>query len=217
MLPGLLLGVLTLLVVPDEGQPPRPVQASLLDRQFITGPMSLLTLVATMSSIVVVTFSSAMPLWRVRARGMSPDDGLIGWTLAVFSFSVAIGSVLAAALGSRVNPRALVPGTMLLALLPLAIIVRVTPGTLAFFLLVMLAGGLLHAGFPLLVVRAQDLASGAIAAATGHGARPGVRSGPAALYRRGTAAGDDRVDAGDAGDLSAVAARICPRLFPSED
>lgn len=56
---------------------------------------------------------------------------------------------------------------MLLALLPLYTIFQLVPGTPGFFLLVLLAGALVNAGMPLLLVSAQDLAPHPIGTASG--------------------------------------------------
>ena len=56
---------------------------------------------------------------------------------------------------------------MLLALIPLLSLFTLAPGSPAFTAAVILAGAMMHASFPQLVVRAQDLAPGAVATASG--------------------------------------------------
>ncbi len=99
--------------------------------------------------------------------GVARDAPLIGWTLTAFSLAAALGGIGGAALGARVRRQALIPGAMLLALAPLLALFSLRPGTPLYFLAVVLAGGLINAGAPLLVVSAQDLAPRAVAAASG--------------------------------------------------
>ena len=108
-----------------------------------------------------------MPLWLVQARGLAYDSALIGWTLASFSLAAAVGGVIAGVLSARFSRRWLVAGSMILAPLPSWVLFRLEPGTAPYFLVVMAAGALLHAGSPVLVVSAQDLAPHAVAAASG--------------------------------------------------
>lgn len=103
----------------------------------------------------------------MRSHGLAYDAALIGWTLALFSLSAAFGGIIGGVLSHRLSHRLLITGSMLLALLPLFAIFYLEPGTLHFFLAVMLAGGLLNAGLPLMIVTAQDLAPHAAAAASG--------------------------------------------------
>ena len=167
MLPGIVLGVLTYFVVPPLAPVHRASHPKLFNSQLIVGPVGLLSLVGTLSSIAVVTFGSAIPLWLVRAHGVAPDSALIGWTLAAFSLAAAAGGIGSGVLSSRVQPRLLVPASMLLAMLPLYAILSLEPGTPLFFLTVMLAGVLANASLPILIVSAQDLAPGAMSAASG--------------------------------------------------
>jgi FSR family fosmidomycin resistance protein-like MFS transporter len=81
--------------------------------------------------------------------------------------SAAAGAVTGGVLSVRVSRRGLVSGTLLLALLPLFAIFALEPGTLPYFLAVILAGALIHTGSPLLIISAQDLAPHAIATASG--------------------------------------------------
>jgi len=166
MIPGILLGVLTYLLVPATEPAAHGDHHTLFNTRLIVGPVGLLCLVGILSSIAFVTFSSAIALWLV-AQGVARDSPLIGWTLSTFSLSAAVGGILAGALSSRFSIRLLISGSMALAVVPLLAIFMVEPGTPLFFLVVMLAGGLGNASLPLLIVSAQDLAPDAIATASG--------------------------------------------------
>jgi len=166
MLPGVALGVLLYLLVPDPAPVAQAGRSASLPLHMLIGPVGVLCLAGILNSVAVVTFSSAMPLWLV-AQGVARDAPLIGWTLAAFSLSAALGGIVAGWLMPRVDRAQLAGGTMLLAMAPLLAIFWVAPGTPVFFAAVILAGGLVQASVPLLVISAQDLAPDAVATASG--------------------------------------------------
>lgn len=170
MLPAVALGLLMFFVILPQDQEASKFsnsEARIFDFQLLTGPIGLLALAGILSGVAFVTFTSAIPLWLVQTHGLKYDDPLIGWTLAVFTLSAALGGVGAGLLSRRVNQRHLVTGSLLLALFPLFALFAQEPGTLLFFLMVVLAGGLVHASLPLMIVSAQDLAPRAAATASG--------------------------------------------------
>lgn len=166
MLPGLLLAVLLALATPSAERPTLQRQRSTQGLRSIPRQVWLLALVGIFESVAFVTFMNGMPLWLV-AQGVPRTSALIGWTLAAFALAAAVGGIIASAVMERVSARVLVSGTLLLALLPLFGLFAVIPGSPLFFGAVMLAGGLMHASFPILIVRAQDLAPGAVATVSG--------------------------------------------------
>ena len=158
MVPGVLLGVLMWFLMPDEerlhgdpsGEDPLGHgHRKLFDAGLFFGPVGLLAVSGIMGSLSLVTFTSAVPLWLVADRGVDPDAPLIGWTLAAFSLSAGISGVVSGALGTRVDRRALVSGSMLLAVAPLLAMFIFESGSPAFFVTVALAGGLVYASFEL--------------------------------------------------------------------
>lgn len=179
MVPGVILGILLYLIVPPQPRQSQTSRPRLVDRDLLIGPVGLLCLTGVFSSITVVTFSSALPLWLVADQGVSRDAPLIGWTLATFSFAAALGGITAGVLSTRLSRRLLISGSMLLALAPLLGVFALTPGSAAFFVTVAMAGMLVNAGLPLLLVTAQDLAPHAVATASGM--LMGLTSGTAGL------------------------------------
>jgi len=179
MVPGVILGVLLYVIVPSQRREPQAPRPRLVDRDLLIGPVGLLCLTGVFSSITVVTFSSALPLWLVGDRGIPRDAPLIGWTLATFSFAAALGGIVAGVLSTRISRRLLISGSMLLALVPLLGVFALDPGSPAFFLAVAMAGMLVNAGLPLMLVTAQDLAPHAVATASGM--LMGLTSGTAGL------------------------------------
>ena len=176
MVPGVLLGVLMWFLMPDderlsvepsEEDPLEHGHRKLFDASLFFGPVGLLAVSGIMGSLSLVTFTSAVPLWLVADRGVDPDAPLIGWTLAAFSLSAGISGVVLGALGTRVDRRALVSGSMLLAVAPLVAMFFFETGSPAFFVTVALAGGLVYASLPHMILSAQDLAPHAMGAASG--------------------------------------------------
>jgi FSR family fosmidomycin resistance protein-like MFS transporter len=169
MVPGLLLAVALLRGLPrDGGRAHRHAAgARLLDAGLLRGPIGALVVAGVLADMAFVTFTSAMPLWLVREGGMAPDAPVIGWTLAAFALAASAGSVLAGVLVGRLGRRPLAVGSMLLALPPLLVALRLEPGGTGFYVTVALGGALVYASFPLLIMAAQDLAPHAVATATG--------------------------------------------------
>lgn len=165
MVPGVVMGIMTYLLIPPQSS--RESRPQLFDARLLAGPVGLLCLSGILRSISFVTFANGVPLWLVNEHGLAPDDRLIGFTLAAFSFSAGVGGVIAGGLGRRVSRRWLITGTTLLALAPLLGLFLLTPGTLTFFLAVIAAGALVNSGLPLMIVSAQDLAPHAIGTASG--------------------------------------------------
>jgi MFS family permease len=113
------------------------------------------------------------PAWRAPRGGQKPE-------LAVGLFSA--GGTLGIAGGmvsSHLGAKHLIIGSLLLASVPLYAIFVLTPGTFVYFIAVVLAGALLNAGMPLLIVTAQDLSPSA--AATASGMMMGFSAGVAGL------------------------------------
>jgi FSR family fosmidomycin resistance protein-like MFS transporter len=129
--------------------------------------VGLLALTGILSNVAFVTFTSAMPLWLVHSHEVSYDSTLIGWTLSAFSLAAALGGVAGGIISSRLGAKRLIVISSLLALLPLNAIFFLIPGSVSYFVLVILAGALINAGMPLLIVSAQDLSPKNAATASG--------------------------------------------------
>jgi FSR family fosmidomycin resistance protein-like MFS transporter len=166
MLPGLLLAALLAITAAPLASPAPVPKRTTQGLRSLPTRVWLLALAGIFESLAFVTFMNGMPLWLVK-QGVPSDSALIGLTLAAFALAAAGGGILASVVMGRVPTAPLVGGTMLLALLPLLGLFTLAPGSPLFFVTVVLAGGLMHASFPILVVQAQDLAPGAVAAASG--------------------------------------------------
>ncbi len=189
MVPGVILGVLIWFLVPDEqrlsGGPGAEAREAdplgksldddplehghrkLFDARLFVGPVGLLTIAGILGSLSLVTFMGAVPLWLVAERGVSPDAPLIGWTLGAFSLSAGVSGVVSGALGARVDRRVLVSGSMLLSAGPLLTMFLFEAGSPTFFVAAALAGALVYASVPHMILSAQDLAPHAMGAASG--------------------------------------------------
>ena len=167
MIPGVILGGLMYLVVPPQKRAQGAQRPKLFDLGLFMGPVGILCLSGILRSIPFVTFINAIPLWLVTIHGIPRDDVLIGYAIGAFSFAAGIGGVIGGALEHRMSHQSLITGTMLLALLPLFAVFWLEPGSTAFYAMVVLAGALVNAGLPLMVVSAQDFAPHAVGTASG--------------------------------------------------
>jgi FSR family fosmidomycin resistance protein-like MFS transporter len=168
MLPGLAIATLLWFFAPSRIAPRVvPGARRSIDARLLFGPLGLLALTGVASGLAFLTFTSAMPMWLVSVRGVPRDAALIGWTLAAFSLAAAAGGITAAALTTRFSRRALVVTSMLLAPIPLFATFQFEPGSVPYFAAVIAAGALAHAGLPLKVVVAQELAPHSVATASG--------------------------------------------------
>lgn len=175
MLPGLVLGLAAWLLVPDQPSRSREHRA-FIDLQLVAGPVGGLTLATVLLFVPVVAFGAAIGIWLVAEQGVARDAPLIGWTLSAFSLAAAAGGIVAGALAPRVSARLAVGGSLVAALVPLYALFLVEVGSVAWFAAVMLAGALLNAPMPIMVVTAQNLVPRSMAAASGmlHGLAHGV-------------------------------------------
>lgn len=179
MIPGILFGILMFIITPDDVQPPEDISSRLIDLTLLTGPVGVLAGIGILGNVAFVTFTSAMPLWLVHAHGLPSNSPLIGWTLSVFSLAAALGGIAGGIISNWLGARRLIVGSLLLALLPLYSIFFLAPESPPYFILVILAGALVNAGMPMLIVNAQDLAPKA--AATASGMLMGLSAGVAGL------------------------------------
>src|SRR5690606_10993155 len=92
---------------------------------------------------------------------------VIGWTLATFADAAAVGGLLADTLARRVGRRLFVAATLTSSFVALLGVLASRPGDGAYYALVALAGALLFAHTPLLVLTAQEQSPGAETAAAG--------------------------------------------------
>lgn len=167
MVPGIALGVGVLVLLPDWEPHRRRAGGRLLDVSLLRGPVGLLAAAGSLSSLAFITFTSAVPLWLVEEHGLAPDDPLLGWTLLAFGLSAAAGALSGSILTPRLGRRAVLVGSLLLAAIPMIATLVLQPGSVAYFAVVILSGGLLYLGTPIKVVVAQDAAPDQPAAAAG--------------------------------------------------
>jgi FSR family fosmidomycin resistance protein-like MFS transporter len=180
MIPGILLGTFILFATPEEIQPASSEARKRFDFGLIAGPVGLLAMTGILSNVAFVTFTSALPLWLVHEHDLPRTSNLIGWTLSLFSLAAALGGIAGGMLSNWLGARRLIVSSLLLALLPLYSIFFLQPGSLSYFVMVGMAGALVNAGMPMLIVSAQDLAPKA-AAATAAGMLMGFSAGMAGL------------------------------------
>jgi FSR family fosmidomycin resistance protein-like MFS transporter len=168
MIPGLILALGVLTLLPDwQPHGSGRMVRRLLDRRVLTGPVARLTMAATLVSLVFITFTSAVPLWLVAARGVATDAALLGWTLGAFSLAAALGAAMGGALAGRLGYARTAAASLILAVLPLGAVLLFPAHAGALLPMAAAAGALLYASQPLLIVAAQNSAPQAPAAAAG--------------------------------------------------
>lgn len=164
---GVVLGVALLTLAPEQERPERHARPKLFDRELFAGPVGLLAGVGILRAVAYISFLNAMPLYLVNVRGFAPDAGILGFTLATYQIAASAGLVVAGSLEPYVGRVRLIVGAMTLALPLMLLTLVLTPGTVAFYLVVAAAGAFTNAPIPLLVLSAQDLAPNAVATASG--------------------------------------------------
>jgi len=167
MLPGLVLGALIYLLLPPVAPQDAAHRAKLFDLELFKGPVGRLCLAGVLRSISWTAIINGAPLWLVHSKGLSATSPVVFWTITVFTLSGAAGGILAGLIEHRLSRQALVTGSMLLATLPLAAFLLSAPGTVPYFLALVLSGVFVNGGLPIMVVAAQDAAPHAVATASG--------------------------------------------------
>ena len=166
MLPGLALAVGIMTLLPEWEPHSRPRLTRLIDRRSFGRTIRPLTAATVLISLAFITFTSAVPLWLVEEHQLSTDDALLGWLLGVFAAAAAVGAVAGGAIGARLG-YATTTFTSLILAMPAMVAVLVLPPGAAMLTAAAVAGVLLYASQPLLVVAAQNAVPDAPAAAAG--------------------------------------------------
>jgi FSR family fosmidomycin resistance protein-like MFS transporter len=192
MVPGAVLALAVLLLLPDWQPHGRRPFRELFDVSLVRGPVGVLALAGSFASIAFVTFTTSIPVWLVRDHGYATDASLIGWTLAVFSLAAGIGALAGGLLATRIgrardDRRSAAPhgGSAVRDR-------RVAAGQRRVLRLDRARGAArLHAQLG----EGRDCTGARAALAgrrVGHGARDGIRCGRRALHRARSAPGGDR-------------------------
>lgn len=166
MVPGLVFAALVYLLLPDfEPHARRRTHRRLAIPAFHRQTV-LLTLAATLIGLAFLTYTSAVPLWLVNEHDVATNAPLLGWVLAAFSMAAALGAVAGGLLAPRVGSITTTVATLLTAVgaFLVGLLVPVGVGTLTAGAV---AGFMLFASQPLLIVAAQTLNPGAPSAAAG--------------------------------------------------
>lgn len=166
-IPGILFGFLMFMLPSEANQPTAHAKTKLFDFSLLSGPVGMLALTGILSNLAFVTFTSGMPLWLVQEHNLPSNSTLIGWTLSAFSLAAAVGGIAGGLVSNKLGAKQLIVGSLVLALLPFYSIFFLTPSSPAYFVMVVLAGALVNAGMPMLIVSAQDHSPKAAATAAG--------------------------------------------------
>lgn len=134
LLPGILVAVLLMAVLPRLSAPPAPrAQAAPVSApRTMVGAMTLLILVVTLRSWTQLGFTTFVPFYYLDV--LKGDPRMIGTLLFVFLGAGAAGTLVAGPIADRVGVRRYVVSVFLLAT-PLAIAFILARGVLSFVLL----------------------------------------------------------------------------------
>ena len=154
MVPGLLFGVGLLTLLPRFEPHGTGRIRPLLDRQVLTAAVGRLTVASALISLAFLAFTSGIPLWLVDVHGAATDAPLLGWTLAAFSMGAAIGAVAGGVVGARLGYDRTTAASLALSAPVLISVLLLPPGTPT-LVAAGLAGALIYASQPLLIVAAQ--------------------------------------------------------------
>jgi FSR family fosmidomycin resistance protein-like MFS transporter len=167
MIPGVVLGIVLNVVAP-KGAPRAPAtRATVFDVSILRGPVGALAATAVLMEIAFVTFASGLPLWLVSEHGVEPGASVIGLTLSTFYVAAAAGGAIAGILTKRLPRRSVITTALGIAPLPLFATFALEPGSALYYGAIALAGALVNASFPLLIVEAQERAPHAEATVSG--------------------------------------------------
>ncbi|AFV77160.1 arabinose efflux permease family protein [Thermus oshimai JL-2] len=151
--PLVLLPALLLLRLPPVRRKGRPAGMGDFLRVF-RGDVARLWGMATLRSLVFMSFSTTLPYWYAQ-KGLS--DAYTALSLSVYSFSATLGTFLGGTLSDRLGRKAVLVGTLSLGL-PLYLALLFFPPENPLYLLLLAAtGALMNAGIPVAVALAQDL------------------------------------------------------------
>lgn len=177
-----------------------------LRRALLNGPVAWLGLVALLANLVMLTFTSAVPIWLVAERGLVETSPVIGLTLAAFSFAAAGGGILGGVVAGWQRPDRLIVGSLVASVVALEGILLTPPGSTSYIIAVIGAGVLLGLPSPLLIAKAQELTPGAESAVAG--VLLGATSGVAGLIYAALGAAQSAFGIGQT--LAVVALLVLP-------
>ncbi|SEO16616.1 MFS transporter, FSR family, fosmidomycin resistance protein [Cryobacterium luteum] len=183
MVPGLILAMLVYLLLPDFV--PHAIRRTRLrlvksafNRQTI-----FLTLASTLINLAFLTYTSAVPLWLVNEHRIETNAPLLGWTLAAFSIAAALGAVAGGVMAPRIGGITTTVASLLAATAAFLVVLLLPAGG-GTLIAGAVAGFMLYASQPLLIVAAQTLNPNAPTAAAG--VVIGIGSGLAGLLYIGS-------------------------------
>lgn len=128
------------------------------------GQIARLWAVATLRSLVFMSFSTSIPFWFLQ-RGLSENDYQLA--LILYSFSGTAGAFLGGTLSDRFGRRWVLVGTMFFAIPLYVALLSLAPGTPVYLVLLVVTGALMNAAIPVTVVMAQEHAPHQIATVSG--------------------------------------------------
>ena len=128
------------------------------------GDVARLWGMATLRSLVFLSFSTTLPYWYA-TKGL--PDGYTALSLSIYSLSATLGILVGGTLSDRLGRKAVLVGTLTMGL-PLYLGLLFFPAENPLYLLLLAAtGALMNAGIPVAVALAQELEPGQTATVSG--------------------------------------------------
>ncbi len=109
---------------------------------------------ATLRSLVFVSFATTLPYWYTQ-RGLS--ETYVGLSLSVYSLSGTLGNFLGGGLSDRIGRKKVLAGSLVLGLPLYLALLLLPPENPLYLLLLGFTGALMNAGIPVAVALAQEL------------------------------------------------------------
>jgi len=151
--PLALLPALLLFRLPPVRRQERP--ASLRDfRRVFRGDVARLWGMATLRSLVFMSFSTTLPYWYAQ-RGI--PDAYTALSLSAYSFSATLGAFLGGTLSDRMGRKTVLVGTLTFGLPLYLALLLFPPENPLYLVLLGVTGALMNAGIPVAVALAQEL------------------------------------------------------------
>lgn len=130
----------------------KPSSFSDLGRVF-KGQVARLWAVATLRSVVFMSFSTTIPFW-FHQRGLSDD--WVKVVLTVYSVAATAGAFLGGTLSDRLGRRNVIVGSMLAAIPLYVSLLVVPPESFLYLPILAITGALMNTAVPVAVVMAQE-------------------------------------------------------------
>lgn len=167
MLPGVALALLFMVVAPQWEPHEKRGWRAMPELRLLAGPVGGLVLASALVMLAFLAVTSSLPLWLVAEKGLPTDAATIGWSLAAFALGASAGSLGGGWFAERLPRAPFAAVSLALAAGVLLTLPALVAESAIFYAAAVIAGALLYASNPLMIVAAQELAPESPATAAG--------------------------------------------------